>query len=143
MTLSSKGKDCRHCEEWKPYEEFHDNKEMRDGKSSYCKPCASLRSKMWRESNPIKRKDTELRKKYGISLRDYDAMYAEQCGKCAICGIDEGRTPRQTLFVDHCHLTGRVRGLLCHHCNSGLGHFMDDLNCLKGAISYLQQKERK
>lgn len=141
MTHNSIGKDCRHCHKYKLYEDFHNNGEMRDGKSSYCKSCATLRSKEWREENREKHKDTELRSKYGISLLDHVTMFTKQGGKCAICGVCEQDAPRNTLFVDHCHKTGSVRGLLCHHCNSGLGHFKDDPDLLLTAENYL--KERK
>lgn len=131
------GKECRHCGEYKQYEHFHSNKEMRDGKSSYCKPCASERSRLWKEANRERAKDSELKLKYGISFSDHARMFDKQNGKCAICGIDESDAPRATLFVDHDHTTGLVRGLLCHHCNSGIGHFMDNPLWLSNAILYL------
>ena len=134
---SLRGKECRHCGGYKSYEDYHDNKEMGDGKSSYCKPCASERSRLWKIKNKTRAKDTWLKKKYGISFADHVAMFASQKGKCAICGIEEVDAPRKTLFVDHCHTTGDIRGLLCHHCNSGLGHFMDNIDFLSAAISYL------
>lgn len=139
---SLKGKCCRHCNNHKPYEDFHDNKEMRDGKSSYCKPCAIEKSRVWKENNRDRAKDTELKSKYGISFADHAAMFARQGGRCAICGVEESDAPRKTLFVDHCHETGVVRGLLCHHCNSGIGHFMDNPDFILSALSYLTEEER-
>jgi len=138
---SLNGKECRHCCEQKSYEDFHDNKEMRDGKSSYCKPCASERSRLWKQKNKDHARDTYLRKTYGISLTEHLEMFTSQGGKCAICGIEEHHAPRATLFVDHDHDTGLVRGLLCHHCNSGLGHFMDNREWLSQAITYLEKGE--
>ena len=65
-----------------------------------------------------KRRDQYLRSTYGISAEDFDAMLTEQNGCCAICGNkDDGRR----LHVDHCHTTGKVRGLLCSPCNTKLG----------------------
>lgn len=59
-------------------------------------------------------------------------MVADQDGKCAICN-----TVPKVLCVDHDHATGEIRGLLCHRCNKGLGHFYDDLRMLETAIEYL------
>ena len=80
-------------------------------------------------------------KKYGLTVEDYDRMLKEQNGKCLICLSEEAcRTyASYSLFVDHCHETGKVRGLLCHHCNSGLGHFKDSEELLKKAIGYLNE----
>jgi hypothetical protein len=69
---------------------------------------------------------------YGISLADYDVMLARQRGLCAIC-----KQSGQTLCVDHCHATGKVRGLLCSKCNSALGFCDDDPKRLWAAIAYL------
>lgn len=141
---SSGVKLCRHCGEWKSISDYHKNKQTKDGKSSYCKPCASERAAKWKSDNSDKAKDTDLQRKYGISLADQLWLYSEQNGCCAICGVEEGSAPRGTLFVDHDHVTGKVRGLLCHHCNSGLGHFMDNVNFLFEAQKYLLkiQEER-
>jgi hypothetical protein len=74
-----------------------------------------------------------FREIYGISLADYDMMFARQGGACAICK----RTDLK-LCVDHCHLTGEVRGLLCIQCNSALGLCNDDPSRLLAAAEYLQ-----
>lgn len=77
-------------------------------------------------------------KKYGITIADYERMLAEQGGVCAICrSKDPG--PKGTFHIDHCHTTGRVRGLLCTRCNPGLGYFQDDPELLSSAISYLRR----
>jgi recombination endonuclease VII len=73
-----------------------------------------------------------FKKFYGITLEDYDRMYAAQEGKCEICDIF-----CQTLEVDHNHKTGKTRGLLCGNCNRGLGLFFDNINLLISAIKYL------
>lgn len=83
-------------------------------------------------------KDTWLKAKYGISQIDYDNMFKAQEGSCVIC--KKAQTEFDKPFqVDHCHSTGRVRGLLCFRCNAGLGHFVDSVESLKSAISYLEQ----
>ena len=69
---------------------------------------------------------------YGITPRDLFALLRE-CSGCAICGGPTVPAP----FVDHDHATGAVRGLLCMHCNFGIGHFRDDPDLLRAAIEYL------
>jgi hypothetical protein len=68
-------------------------------------------------------RDRQYRKRYGITLEDYDQMLADQGGKCLICEASQAGNVGQAFAVDHCHETGRVRGLLCIKCNSRLGWF--------------------
>jgi hypothetical protein len=74
-----------------------------------------------------------FQKVYGISMADYEAMFERQGGACAIC-----KRTGVTLCVDHCHLTGEVRGLLCSQCNSAIGFCSDDPAVLLAAAEYLQ-----
>jgi hypothetical protein len=74
-------------------------------------------------------------RKYGITILDYDYMLLFQNGLCRICGKTNGDND---LVVDHCHQTGKVRGLLCDYCNSGLGFFKDNIEALRQAIAYLE-----
>lgn len=92
------------------------------------KPSArdAARKRRWSEEN-------RLRVKYGISNEDYASMLEAQGAVCAICEQPQERK----LFVDHCHDTGTVRGLLCHSCNVGLGWFRDDPKRLVAAVAYL------
>jgi hypothetical protein len=76
-----------------------------------------------------------LKRKYGITIADYEAMLAAQGGGCAICGAAE--PDGQSLHVDHCHDSGAVRGLLCFRCNAGLGQFDHDGERLARATAYL------
>jgi hypothetical protein len=74
--------------------------------------------------------------KYGITIDDYDLMFSKQNGVCAICKTsDLGRHGK--LYVDHDHKTGAFRGLLCHNCNLGVGHFHDESMSLRIAADYL------
>ena len=75
-------------------------------------------------------------KLYGLTREEYDQMVEDQGGKCAICG--SFGNSRKSLAVDHDHRTGKVRGLLCEHCNNGLGCFLDDVRLLIKAIKYLR-----
>lgn len=79
------------------------------------------------------RRDSKMRNLYGITGEQYNDMVLAQCGTCQICG----QVPDRPLVVDHDHLSGAVRALLCHTCNVGLGHFKDDPDRLSTAIHYL------
>src|SRR6266567_8999063 len=80
-----------------------------------------------------------LKRRYGMTTGDYDALLARQGGVCAICK----KKSKRRLVVDHCHLLNKVRGLLCHKCNLGLGMFDDDTDRLRAAIAYLERSRRK
>lgn len=75
----------------------------------------------------------------GITEYEYLSMWEKQEGKCAICGIQEHRCIKGKLFIDHCHTTGKVRGLLCSSCNSGIGFLKDNIGTLLKAIEYLSK----
>jgi len=96
--------------------------------------------------NKIKRRHI-LKKQFGLTEHDYDQLLKIQSGVCAICKLPETgvsgpkRTPR-VLAVDHSHTTGKVRGLLCHFCNSALGLFHDNVELLATAITYLERSAK-
>jgi len=88
------------------------------------------------------RRNHDFKKKFSITLDDYDKMFEAQNGVCAICSepetfIMKGRT--HSLAVDHCHSTGKVRGLLCRQCNQMLGYAKDKIEILNKAIEYLKK----
>lgn len=86
-------------------------------------------------------KNANLKKNFGITLADYEAMHAAQGGLCAICKQPERIRQKyglKRLAVDHDHVTGKVRGLLCQRCNQMIGHGADDVELLRKAIEYLQ-----
>ena len=80
--------------------------------------------------------NNKLHSRYGITVEEYDRMFAEQDGKCAICGV---KVEKHRLCVDHDHATGKVRGLLCRLCNRHLGGFRDSIDLLRRAIAYLER----
>lgn len=88
-------------------------------------------------SNPEKERAKRL-KKYGITIEDYDIMFASQNGLCAICGKDNNG---KRLHVDHNHQTGKRRQLLCNSCNIGLGMMKDSIEILGKAIEYLRKNK--
>jgi len=74
----------------------------------------------------------------GATLADFSAAIESQGGRCAICQINEvGHDGGQNVHIDHCHKTGKFRGVLCAHCNKGLGHFRDAPDVLRRAANYL------
>lgn len=77
-----------------------------------------------------------LKRRFGMTLADYDEMLERQCGGCAICGTHD-TAPYKHFGVDHDHATGAVRGLLCHGCNSALGRLHDEPELLRAAADYL------
>lgn len=84
--------------------------------------------------------DRHLRRTYGITADDYDEMLAGQGGGCAICESPTSGDPRRPrLHVDHCHDTGKVRGLLCSDCNRALGQFKDCPDRLVAAADYIRK----
>ena len=83
-------------------------------------------------------RDWHLKVKYGIGQKEFEMMADRQEWKCSICNDPESELERG-LVVDHCHNTGKIRGLLCHKCNSGIGFFNDDIRRLYGAINYLEE----
>jgi hypothetical protein len=127
------------CGKTKPVSEFYRNAARSDGLADYCKECHKAASKIAYEKSPIaraiarekyqnsstaskaelshKNRIYDLKKKYNLTLEKLAVMHEEQDGKCLIC------TREVELVVDHSHVTGRVRGLLCRSCNSHLGWF--------------------
>jgi hypothetical protein len=101
----------------------------------------------WRKENPEAQARLSTKnnlaikmRKHGATLEHYEVMFAEQGGKCAICGSSESKNKRsKRLYVDHCHATNRVRGLLCLPCNSAIGFMEDDVARLQKAIAYLER----
>jgi len=79
-----------------------------------------------------------LKRKFGITPEQYDLMFTMQNGYCAICNIHQSKL-KYRLAVDHCHTTGKVRGLLCSACNKALGVFNDSITTLNVAIKYLEK----
>jgi hypothetical protein len=83
-------------------------------------------------------RDEKLQTRYGISEDDFTKLKLKQKDQCVICAKSDTE-----LVVDHCHVKGNVRGLLCQRCNLGLGHFKDNITYLAKAIQYLNRKTDK
>ena len=112
-------------------------------KESYRKYYLKNRDKKLAQGKIRYEKTKELKKwqtierKYKITKEDFNNMLESQGGKCAICG-DENIN-QWTLNIDHCHKTGKIRGILCNLCNTALGSFKEDISLIKNAINYLNK----
>jgi hypothetical protein len=136
-------KECRKCGTVKDMSEFyrhHTNPEKNS--HSWCKRCTcdyaleqqKTRSK---EKTSLINRRSKIKNTYGITLEQFDEMLTSQNGGCAIC---KTQVPggRGNFTVDHCHSTGRIRGLLCNSCNVGLGSFKDSPSLLIAAAKYVE-----
>lgn len=109
-----------------------------------CRPCHTLNVAQNKTFDKIEWRRKRL---YGLEEGQFEMMWTSQAGLCKLCSIEMKRpalTRGQALDVvaiDHCHTTGKVRGLLCNGCNKGLGLLNDDVNLLKRAINYLGDNE--
>lgn len=98
--------------------------------------------------HPRKRRAADFKARYGIGAAEYQAMFDQQKGLCLICEKPETSLNQLTheprlLSVDHCHDTGKVRGLLCKRCNTGIGAFEEDPDLMKAAIRYIRRHKPK
>lgn len=104
-------------------ENFILNKSSIDGFNGWCKNCT---------------KDSSLCNRYNISLEDYKKLLILQNEQCFLCGTNDPMGPTNMFVVDHCHKTGKIRGLLCNHCNTGIGKLHDDPQLLRKAADYIE-----
>ena len=131
-TVPEGKKWCPDCGVVKPLDEFPRNRSAPSGRAAYCKPCHNTRGKAAKDKVGGSR-TYHLKRRYGITAEDADAMFEAQEGLCAICRIEPAE------HVDHDHETGAVRDLLCFNCNGGLGQFKDDLAVLRAAADYVER----
>lgn len=106
----------------------------------YAKHKEKIQSRLsiYRQSNRERLKEAVRKRKYGLGSADFAAMLVSQDGCCAICQKTLSLDVGKSIHIDHCHVAGNVRGLLCSNCNTGLGLFRDSINNLRNAIQYLQ-----
>lgn len=135
MTLATYA--CSRCRQSLPETSFFKRSDSKRPVTSWCKECRK------RDYHDVKkhRPETKHRHKwyqraylYGITEEQYDEMLLRQGGTCALC--PSTGNPKRGLYVDHCHKTGRVRGLVCNRCNIGL-HYIEDEDFVAKARAYL------
>lgn len=132
VTVPEGMRRCPDCEAIKPLEDFPRNKSGNKGRGGYCKPCHNLRGTKSKKRHGGFQ-EYHRRQRYGMALGDFDSMFQEQGGLCALC------RERPAEHVDHDHVTGVVRGILCFNCNGGLGQFRDRVDIMAKAIDYLER----
>lgn len=142
-------KTCNICKEEKPVSSFWKRSDKRkDGTvtyRAYCKDCGvEKRLEKYYEGGGKELQQARawkwLLKKYGITSEIYEQERIKQNYCCYLCGEHESTQPHKRLHVDHCHTSGKYRGLLCNLCNMGLGSFKDNIEVMKKAIQYLKTK---
>jgi hypothetical protein len=117
-------------------EDFHKHNRYKDGLMPWCKVCHNKKVKS--KYNPLVRKTRKLKYNYGITLEEYNNKLKEQDNLCAICKLDKPGG-NGDFYVDHNHITGQVRGLLCHWCNFMIGQSKENLDTLQAGIDYLKK----
>lgn len=106
------------------------------GKKSKPRECPEVHAPNW---SGYDREDQIMRRTYGISMQEFDELVEFQSGKCAIC-FKPLDTINRRANIDHCHDTGKVRGILCSGCNTGIGQLGDNIEGLKRALYYLENQ---
>ena len=135
--MSSGEKQCSLCKTIKSLTDFPKNKQGKYGVHSQCLVCRQQVHK-YKYANGDSYA-LRLKKLYNLSVDEYEQMYAEANGCCQVCGIKEEHLNKR-LAVDHCHTTGKVRGLLCTKCNTALGQLEDSLEIISSLYSYLKER---
>lgn len=145
-------KKCNSCKQTQPLDRYYPAKKARDGRDYTCKACVLANRKLtvnpetlarqareWRRVNPKRSYENArrclLKRKYGLTFEDIERGKLEQDGKCAIC-----RNVPAKWHIDHDHVSGKYRGLLCQSCNLMLGHAKDNASILARAIEYLEAR---
>ena len=129
-------KTCTKCQVEKSIEDFSKHPGNKDGLNSVCKVCRLDYQRQRAKTDPTIYYKYKIQSKYGITVEQYNQMFQDQLGCCAICKIHQSELKRK-LNVDHDHITGRVRGLLCTQCNRGIGLLKDSSVLLAIASEYL------
>ncbi len=101
-----------------------------------CRDCKSKYDAAHYKKDPSVARWSNIRRKYGLSQKEYEKMLSAQGGVCAICGRED---KKKALSVDHCHTTGDVRGLLCTSCNLSIGKLDDCPETLRNAARYIDR----
>lgn len=135
-------KTCSKCKEEKPFTEFYKGN-GKDGKKYWCIPCSQKAGKGYYRRNKIAHYEAHLKQRYAFpfSFKDYELLEQQQQARCAIC--KEKRHAEGRLSIDHCHITLKIRGLLCKNCNLMIGLSKDSPSRLRKAAEYLDNAKNK
>lgn len=159
MIYSFGMKICNKCHESKPLESFYKEKDTKDGYRCACKKCRDNARERHRDANRAKyntwhvqymkehplskiQKDQQtsrvMKCRYGITLDEYNSLLEKQGGHCALCKKRKNNKSGRRLAIDHCHKSGRIRGILCDGCNVSI-HILENPELYEKAIAYLTQ----
>ncbi len=162
--MENKVKKCSSCKVEKLLIHFGNDKYAKDGLTHSCKRCRYDKYNKNAKENPEKVREknkrqaqnrynyynsedgiissrrSHLKRMFNITLEEYNAMLDKQNNVCAICGCEETYYRNKVLCVDHCHNTGKIRGLLCNNCNRALGLFKESKEILSNSIKYLESR---
>lgn len=137
-------KKCSKCKTSKGTHEFGNRSASKDGLTAKCSLCLSAKAIQNRSTKSDKKRGYNLKSRFDISIEDYNVIFLKQGGKCAICIKSESSKDKEGkikwLSTDHNHKTGKIRGLLCYSCNTGLGKLGDSVKTLRSAIKYLNKR---
>lgn len=125
---------CTSCGVEKPLDAYTVDRKYRDGHMRICKACRAARQReLWKDPDYASRNNERRRewhqkhyrmRRYGITLAEYEQMFEAQGHKCRLCGCEKAGAGRDDQWcIDHCHNNGRIRGILCHNCNTALGYY--------------------
>ena len=136
----SGNKPCVECAKRNSQRRWDEGKttEWKQKKKEQVNACNRRRYKSLTPEEKRKRNRAQQVSLYGLTLEQYDAMFIEQKGVCAICGYPETNPKKTNMCIDHDHNTGKVRSLLCDRCNRGIGVFGDNIQLLEKSILYLK-----
>ena len=137
--LNMTEKQCTSCGQIKPVTQFYKRKSRRDGEGLVptCKPCTIKRNRERYHANPNEINDRRAAKTYGTTLEHIQQMRTNADGICQCCGLPgEGHYKR--LVIDHCHSTGKIRGLICAKCNTVLGLVKDRIEVLQNLQTFIE-----
>jgi hypothetical protein len=139
-------KPCVICKEVKPLDEFGPDTNRADGRKRQCRPCVAATMRVWNANHQRSVRATKMKRNFGISIEEYEALYQRANGCCEICGVavpshldNDAKKLAAKVAIDHDHTTGRVRGLLCGPCNCSIGYMLDDPTRLRAAADYLER----
>ena len=158
-----KNKPCSICKMSKPLDEFHKDRSSVSGYDGRCRSCTHSRQKGYYEKNKNEMRKRAraryqtaktnpklyekelnrsrkgvLKNRYGMSVAEYNKLFVKQSGYCASCGTHQVELKKR-LGVDHCHITGKIRGLLCDRCNRAFGLLRDDISVLESLLEYAKK----
>jgi hypothetical protein len=149
-------KTCSRCKKSKALCEYQKDSRAITGLSSKCKCCIKERRQKqkdydrnyWklyagRNIEKLKERDKSynLKRKFNMTIEQYNTLLESQGGKCACCPKEKSSNGK-SLAVDHCHVTGKIRGLLCNECNTSLGLLKEDITIMSNLIQYLQNSKK-